>query len=96
MQSTNPRVVVPACQAPAVDAYGAVEVGGRVEVVQVETQQQAAQIRFPGVAARSGHDLHDDRLGDGDRALGGDQFRQAEIERAPGRPVVFNPRGHYR
>lgn len=48
--------------ASAVDAYGAVKVGGCVEVVQVETQQQAAQIRFPGVAARAGHDLHDDRL----------------------------------
>ncbi len=40
--------------APAVDASGALEVGDRVELVQVEPQQQAAQVRFPGICARSG------------------------------------------
>jgi hypothetical protein len=75
----------------AVDAGGALEVGGRVEPVQVEPQQEASQIRFPGIGTRSGEHFHDHWLGDGDRAVGRDQFGQAEIDRAPGRSVVFNP-----
>jgi len=35
--------------ASAVDACGALEVGDGVELVQVEPQQQAAQVRFPGI-----------------------------------------------
>jgi hypothetical protein len=37
--------------AAAVDAHGAVEVGGRVEVAQVKPQQKPAQISLPGVVA---------------------------------------------
>ena len=40
--------------ASPVDARGALEVGGWVELVQVEPQQQAAQVRFPGIGARPG------------------------------------------
>lgn len=60
--------------AAAVDAGSALEVGGWVEAVQMEPQQEAAQIRLPGIAARSGQDFHDDRFGNGDRPLGRDQF----------------------
>jgi hypothetical protein len=35
--------------APAVDAYGTLEIGGWVELVEVEPQQQAAR---PGCSAR--------------------------------------------
>jgi hypothetical protein len=58
----------------AVDACGALEVGNCVEAVQMEPQQKAAQIRLPGVAASSCQDFHDYRLGDGNRAVGRDQF----------------------
>jgi len=39
--------------ASAVDAGGGLEIGGCVELAQVEPQQKAAQVRFPGVGARS-------------------------------------------
>ncbi len=59
--------------ASAVDAGGTFEVSGRVELVQVESQQKTAQIRFPGRGARSGEHFHDHRLSDGDRTAGPDQ-----------------------
>ena len=34
----------------------------------MEPHQEAAQVRFPGVAARPGRHLHDHRLGDGGQA----------------------------
>ena len=60
--------------AAAVDSYGTLEVGDGVETVQMESQQKAAQVRLPGIAAGAGQDFHDHRLGDGDRAVGGNQF----------------------
>jgi len=38
--------------AAAVDSCGTLEVGGGVETVQMESQQKAAQVRLPGIAAR--------------------------------------------
>jgi uncharacterized protein len=35
--------------------------------------------------------FHDHRLGNGDRAVGRDRFRQAKFNRAPGGSVVFDP-----
>jgi hypothetical protein len=60
--------------AAAVDAGGGVEVSDRVELAQAESQQEAAQVGFSGVAAGSGQDFHDHRLGDGDRTIGRDQL----------------------
>jgi endonuclease/exonuclease/phosphatase family protein len=77
--------------AAAVDPRGTLEVGDGVETAQMESQQKAAQVRLPGIAARAGQDVHDHRLGDGDRAAGGNQFCEAEIDRASGGPVVFDP-----
>jgi len=60
--------------AAAVDSCGTLEVGDGVETVQMESQQKAAQVRLPGIAASAGQDFHDHRLGDGDWAVGGDEF----------------------
>jgi hypothetical protein len=53
--------------------------------------RSAAQIGLTGVAARAGQDLHDHRLGDGDRVLGRDQLFEPAVDRAPGGPVVLDP-----
>ena len=58
---------------PAND-HGIVEVGGRIETVQVEPQQKTAQIRPAGIVACPGEHFHDHRFGDGDRAIGRDEF----------------------
>ena len=91
MQSIRPQGVMPACPALAVNSHGAVEVGDHIEAVQVEPQQKTAQISLAGIAACPGEHFHDHRLGDGDRAIGRDEFREAPVGRAPGGPVVFDP-----
>ena len=65
--------------APAVDAYGSVEVSSRIELVQMEPQRQTAQIGRASIAAGPGQYFHDHRFGDGDRAVGGDEFGEAPV-----------------
>ena len=59
--------------APTVDTGCTVEVGDGVETEKIESQQKAAQVGLPGIAASAGQDFHDHRLGDRDRAVGGNQ-----------------------
>ena len=59
--------------AAAVDSCGTFEIGDGLETVQMESQQKAAQVGLPGIAASAGQDFHDHRLGDRDRAVGGNQ-----------------------
>ena len=54
--------------ATAVDVRGAVEVGHHLKGQQLEPQQQPPQVGFPLITARPGEHLHDDGLGDRDRA----------------------------
>jgi kynureninase len=81
----------PHLPAPPVDSHSTVEVGGG-GAVQVESQQQAAEIRLAGIRTRPGKHFHDHGLGDGHRPVGGDELRQTPVDRAASRPVVLDPR----
>ena len=59
--------------AATVDSYGTLEIGDGVETVQMKSQQKATQVPFR-TSLSAGQDFHDHRLGDGNRAVGGNQF----------------------
>lgn len=79
--------------ASAVDAYSTIEVSCRVEMIVVKPQEQTPQLGYTSVAASPGDDFHDHGLGHGDRAVRRDQLCEALVRLAPGRAVVFDPRG---
>src|SRR5258708_37986784 len=60
--------------APPVDSHGTVEVDGCVEMAEMESQQETAQIGLAGIAAGTREHFHDYWFGVGDRPLGRDEF----------------------
>lgn len=77
--------------ASPVDAGGSVEVGSGIECQEIEAQEEPAQRSLPLVVPGAGHDLHQHRLGDGQRALVTDQLGQPEVDGAAGGSVEFDP-----
>jgi len=85
--------------AAAIDARGRLVVRRRVERLEIEPQQQPAQVALARVGACPGENLHDHRLGHSEPALAVDvrnQIRQSLVDRTTGRPVVLDPGGRVR
>ena len=77
--------------ASPVDASGSVEVSCRVEGQEIEAQEEPTEGSFPLLVTRPRHDLHEHRLGDGQRAIVMDQLGKSLVDGAACRPVVFDP-----
>ncbi len=95
MQSFSPRGHADASASP-IDPCRPVEIDCRIEVQQLAAQQEAAKVGLTLVGASTRGHLHEDGIGHGQGAVGGDQRSHTTVDRAPGRTVELHPRGRVR
>lgn len=77
--------------ASPVDAGGSVEVGSGIECQEIEAQEKPTERSLPIIVPGASQDLHQHRLGDGQRTLVTDQLGQPEVDGTARRSVEFDP-----